>query len=389
MKISFDNNQFVETNYLSNTGTSHWRVSWNDGVTEGGSSGSPLFDQNNRVIGQLHGGYSACNSSDMRDWYGCFYRSWTGGGTNTTRLSNWLDPCGSGAVTTNTSRSPYLSGPSIVCSSGATFTINNLPAVDSIIWETGFFLTIHSGQNTGSAVIKATGNGRSWVQARLVNDCGSITLPRQRIWAGTPAPTILLCTVNNNYPGSVGPAVDFGFAGEDYWLYAYGTGLSGNDADYLWRFYPSDPLQLPVQGTGRQIEFSKDTPGNYTVSLQYNGVCGWSREVFKIIRIEQNIESNIYLSFSPNPTTGETTLTIESGTESETLNSASVGEDTFDYNAEWDMEIYSPMQALKTKKTKLKGKSTTIQTAGWTEGVYMVRVKYKDEILTGKLIVKR
>jgi len=118
-------------------------------------------------------------------------------------------------------------------------------------------------------------------------------------------------------------------------------------------------------------------------------VCGWSREVFKIIRIEQNIESNIYLSFSPNPTTGETTLTIESGTESETLNSASVGEDTFDYNAEWDMEIYSPMQALKTKKTKLKGKSTTIQTAGWTEGVYMVRVKYKDEILTGKLIVKR
>jgi hypothetical protein len=53
------------------------------------------------------------------------------------------------------------------------------------------------------------------------------------------------------------------------------------------------------------------------------------------------------------------------------------------------MEIYSPMQALKTKKTRLKGKSTTIQTAGWTEGVYTVRVKYKDEILTGKLIVRK
>ena len=53
------------------------------------------------------------------------------------------------------------------------------------------------------------------------------------------------------------------------------------------------------------------------------------------------------------------------------------------------MEIYSPMQALKTKKTKLKGNSTTIQTAGWKDGVYLVLVKYKDEILTGKLIVKR
>jgi hypothetical protein len=47
------------------------------------------------------------------------------------------------------------------------------------------------------------------------------------------------------------------------------------------------------------------------------------------------------------------------------------------------------MQALKTKKTRLKGKNTIIQTAGWTEGVYTVHVKYQDEILTGKLVVKR
>ena len=35
----------------------HVRVEdWDLGTTEGGSSGSPLFDQNHRVIGQLHGG---------------------------------------------------------------------------------------------------------------------------------------------------------------------------------------------------------------------------------------------------------------------------------------------------------------------------------------------
>ena len=88
------------------------------------------------------------------------------------------------------------------------------------------------------------------------------------------------------------------------------------------------------------------------------------------------------LTLSPNPTTGETTLSIESASET----SKSKG---FDYNAEWNMEVYSETMTLKEKKTKLKGKSTTIQTAGWTEGVYTVRVKYKDEILTGKLVVKR
>ena len=84
----------------------------------------------------------------------------------------------------------YLSGPSMVCSSGAQFTISNLPPVDSIIWSCGPYLTVYSGQNTNSSIIKATSNGNSWVQARLVNACGSITLPRKEIWAGTPTPEI-------------------------------------------------------------------------------------------------------------------------------------------------------------------------------------------------------
>ena len=95
------------------------------------------------------------------------------------------------------------------------------------------------------------------------------------------------------------------------------------------------------------------------------------------------------LTFSPNPTTGETTLSIEQSEPEQTvLKSASAGE-AFDSKAEWDMEIYSPAQVLKEKKTKLKGKSTTIQTNGWMEGFYNVRVKYKDQVLTGKLIVKK
>ncbi len=82
------------------SGTDHWRVaSWSDGTTtEGGSSGSPLFDPNGRIIGQLHGGLAACDSL-YPDWYGNLGYSWTGGGTNSTRLSNWLDPAGTGAIT--------------------------------------------------------------------------------------------------------------------------------------------------------------------------------------------------------------------------------------------------------------------------------------------------
>ena len=70
----------------------HWKVFWAEGVTEGGSSGSGLFDQNRRVVGQLSGGASGCISSDQSDSYGKFFHSWTGKGTSSTRLSDWLDP---------------------------------------------------------------------------------------------------------------------------------------------------------------------------------------------------------------------------------------------------------------------------------------------------------
>ncbi len=99
MKISFENQALISTTFGGSPANSHWGVTdWDNGVTEGGSSGSPLFDQNHRTVGQLHGGASFCGGSDLSDEYGKFFTSWTGGGTNSTRLSNWLDPGNTGAT---------------------------------------------------------------------------------------------------------------------------------------------------------------------------------------------------------------------------------------------------------------------------------------------------
>ncbi|MCC6476705.1 carboxypeptidase regulatory-like domain-containing protein [bacterium] len=95
-KISFDTNPTTSTSYLGTTSPgdgTHWRIAtWEDGTTEGGSSGSPLFDQNHRITGQLHGGYASC-SNNVDDYYGKLARSMTAG------LRTYLDPSGSGVMT--------------------------------------------------------------------------------------------------------------------------------------------------------------------------------------------------------------------------------------------------------------------------------------------------
>ena len=83
-KISFDYDN------ASNSGN-YWDVdSWDDGTTEPGSSGSPLFDgETHRIIGQLYGGVASCTNFGY-DTYGKTSVSWNLG------LSDYLDPNNTG-----------------------------------------------------------------------------------------------------------------------------------------------------------------------------------------------------------------------------------------------------------------------------------------------------
>jgi len=99
--ISFNDNALRVTGYMQTPepgdGT-HWRIDqWERGTTEPGSSGSGLWDPDHRLVGQLHGGYASC-SSITSDWYGRLSRSWSGGGAPASRLSDWLDPTGTGTL---------------------------------------------------------------------------------------------------------------------------------------------------------------------------------------------------------------------------------------------------------------------------------------------------
>lgn len=102
-RISFDNDPTTITNYSSNTivasGT-HLRIGeWEDGTTEGGSSGSGLWNPEHRLVGTLSGGSASCQALDAPDWYGRLSTHWEGDGTTDGQAKVWLDPDSTGAMT--------------------------------------------------------------------------------------------------------------------------------------------------------------------------------------------------------------------------------------------------------------------------------------------------
>jgi hypothetical protein len=265
-----------------------------------------------------------------------------------------------------------ISGPSLVCSSGASFSVDNLPPGATISWDQSSNISRSSSQGSNPCTFVSSGSGTGWIEATISTGCGDIILPRKEI------------TVNPDIIGRYAQGTTW----KDLYTVNFITSgtttvvsvdSEGSSAPFNWQLLPESSVvnwgsyypDNSVIGfdiiSGNQASFSVSTTnacGN-TVSKQYYFVVSGG---------------GYYMSISPNPSTFETTISIEStSVETASLDAAT---------EEWDLEVYDQSQTLKAKKTKLKGKETDLNTSNWKEGVYVVRAKYKGEVLTEKLVVK-
>ena len=97
-KISTYQQTLTSNTFGDGATNAYWLVPWahtthGTSVTEGGSSGSPLFNNNGLVIGTLTGGSSSCVNYTGREYYGKMSYHWQSNGTtDDKRLQPWLDP---------------------------------------------------------------------------------------------------------------------------------------------------------------------------------------------------------------------------------------------------------------------------------------------------------
>ncbi|MFH2094063.1 MAG: T9SS type A sorting domain-containing protein, partial [Bacteroidota bacterium] len=155
--------------------TTHWLVYWaatvtDHGVTEGGSSGSPLFDNNGRVIGTLTGGTSYCTAQSDPDIYGKFSYHWDQNGTTASaRLKDWLDPTNTGVTTLDGVYYPcsgtgvtaqFTGNPTTVVEGGSVaFTNQSTGSITSWTWSfPGGSPSSFNGQNPPAITYSTAGS---------------------------------------------------------------------------------------------------------------------------------------------------------------------------------------------------------------------------------------
>jgi PKD repeat protein len=117
-KISFITAPSIDDTWISVEGIgapeAHWHIKWGTvngkkGITEGGSSGSPLFDENGLVVGSLSGGNG--NAADpcltsTYSLYGKLWWHWDQSPDPNQHMAKYLDPLGSGVMTLDGMYSP-------------------------------------------------------------------------------------------------------------------------------------------------------------------------------------------------------------------------------------------------------------------------------------------
>jgi len=237
---------------------SHWIIGIDDGNAGEGASGAPLFDANKRVIGQLHGGSGSCLSS-LSVYFGKFNLSWTGGGSASTRLSDWLDPLGAGVMTTNSIRIPSIIGPDLIPCSGSVFY--SIPAGSTnITWSVPSNLQIVSGQGTNIITVSKSSSGTSQ----------SATIMATGLYYGTSFNLSNTVSVGARYITSLSASATNVGVGASVNFVA-SPNFPAPEGDYEWMVSPTTGVSQSAYRNTNSITFK--TAGSYTIGVRSTSSC--------------------------------------------------------------------------------------------------------------------
>ena len=359
-------------------GLNLWHFYFDDGAVWPGSSGSPLLNQNKKAVGLLSNGSSNasdhCNDTFVQ--YSRITSFWNGWGSDSTRLSTWLDPLGTGQTTIDSSY-PFegyeIVGNSLLTSSND-YYVANLKNTHSVTW---FISDSIYNQNCLQQ------NSPSANQCRITRHSShqmENAILVAKIWYGSTLLKTLSKTVSA-YPGFYGTYNNVPI-NYPYSIYVQPRSLGDIYSPYLIGALVTvngsvNPLNFSHNSITGYIHFRAPAANGY---FNINIECSNGEEYNLHIVLSQYTP---YLSIDHNK--GE--MIVELGIEQKgEENAPKFTPDSKE--SIWTLAVYKALTGEKVYMQEVRSSSCSVNTSGWSSGVYVIRVVIGNEILNEKTIIK-
>lgn len=328
-------------------GSDHWRVNWDatangHSVTEGGSSGSPLFRGNGQIIGQLHGGSSVDCSDPTNDpgEYGKFHLSWNGS-SSIRRLRDWLG-------TSFSTNGRYfcdnlsISGPTKFCPSG-NFKVNVADGTN-VTWSVSPSSAGNFSQNGPTTTFTRNGSfsGFATISANIGSPCNT-TIAKNITIEGT---------MNFTWNG-VGP---FG---------QLDVNVTSGTAPY--KIYRGSTLLYSGSLNPRTVNFGCN---GGVLKVEANTVCGIASKSVIVPQGCASFRGQSTMVVFPNPTSSE--LNITQLDEYKDIRSE-------DDIGSGELQLYDfDGNEIKAHKFSRIGSDTKMDVTDLRKGIYLLRIVAKE-----------
>jgi hypothetical protein len=272
---------------------------------------------------------------------------------------------------------PTISGPSLICTENASFTLNGLAEGATVSWTYSPNLQLVSGGSSSSVTVSSIGSGNAWVQASITSIYGTYTTPQKAVWLGLPP------TAPSSIFGFCCNGMEFGSESicEFTVIHAYNQPVS----QYNW--VVAGATILDGQGTQtirvKTVKVTSSQRYSYlNVSVRVGNSCGWSNYLSRSGYVVHGVGAAL-ISVYPNPADNEITISVadeQALSKTDVINqNVSVG----------DITIYDSFGMIKKHiKTNANQKSITVNVSDLQKGTYLLLVNNGTTIESHKLIIK-
>jgi len=308
-----------------------WRVTWaptvnGHGVTEGGSSGSSIFNQNKLIVGTLTGGSSFCTSPYQPDFYGKLWYHWDQHSNSNYHMKPYLDPINSGVE--------YIEGAYKTPLPTYTINVSASPADGGVVTGGGSYT------HDVAVTVNATPNG-DYIFSKWTKDGTTVGYTPTYVFRASQNANLVANFVKEKYTVSVSAKPTEG-----------GTVSGGGSYDA--------GTNVTVKATPKtNFIFTEWTKGNTVVSKEADYTFPLTENVTLVANFElsdginENTEIN-YFDIFPNP--ADNLLNIVRRNESKAR-----------------IDIYNYIGVL-VQSLEFNEKETAINIATLSSGIYFIKI---------------